>query len=358
MQLITIFPLREESYYRSTHIGTLSAYDKKKFHIPAPKFELVINNRIDYLLEFLEHDPDDIKKMLRTTLELGDRLEEIKLFFEIIKNSIKRRLPDRLSSITYFITQISAGNMRIALKMFNAFLLSGNTKVEEMFSIGPVYKIAYYQFLKSVILEDSRYYIGDKSLIMNLFEINRPFSESHFLNLKILNYAYLNRVNDSPVGRGFVEINRIKLEAESLLINPKAVEEALLKLARYDLISFETQSKTDVKNASYICITPTGSYYLTQLSKHFIYLDLIAGDTPISDINIVQKIRKMLDLTDLKDRFEKTEIFLNYLKESEDNEFNEHPEYKSSELTNKQFMDEIIKNYYDEKGYIQQKLNI
>jgi len=359
LQLVTIFPLREESYYRSTLIGALDAYDKRKFHIPSPKFEFVILNRINYLLDSLKKPPEEIKKILKTSLDLEDKIEEIAIFFNIIKNSIKRKSPNRASSITYFITQISAGNMRVALKMFNAFLVSGNTKVEEMFRIyrdGGGYQIAYYQFLKSVILEDSKYYIGDKSSIMNIFEINRPFSESHFLNLRILNYAYINKANDSPVGRGFIEINRLKSEAEDLFINPKAVEEALLRLAKFDLISFENQSKTDIKNASYFCITSTGSYYLTQLSKHFIYLDLIAGDTPISDINVVEKIRTLIDRTDIDDRLKKTEILLDYLKEFEDNEFNENPEYKGSDLTNKQFMEDIIRNYYGEKRYIQDKI--
>lgn len=246
--------------------------------------------------------------------------------------------------------------MRVALKMFNAFLVSGNTKVEEMFSIGEKYRIAYYQFLKSVILEDSKYYIGDKSVIMNLFEINHPYSESHFLNLRILNYAYINKANDSPVGRGFLEIDKLKFEAEDLLINSKAIEDSLLMLAKYDLIRFEHQSKTEIKKATYFSITSTGSYYLTQLTKHFTYLELIAGDTPISDINVVGKIKKIIDSTNLEERFLKTEILLNYLKECEANEFNENIEYKGLDLTNRKFMDLIILGFDLERDYIRTKL--
>ena len=68
-----------------------------------------------------------------TTLDLEDNIEEIVLFFKILKNSIKRDIPRRISRIAYFMTELSAGNMRVALRMFNAFLQSGNTKVDEMF---------------------------------------------------------------------------------------------------------------------------------------------------------------------------------------------------------------------------------
>lgn len=356
LRLVSVMPLREESYYRSTLIGPLDAYDKRKFHIPSPNFEVLILNRINYLLEILKMPPEEIKKILKTSLDIEDKIEKISLFFEIIKGSIKRKVPDRASSITFFITQISAGDMRVALKMFNAFLVSGNTKVEEMFTIGKAYKIAYYQFLKSVILEDSKHYIGDKSTIMNLFEVNSSYSESHFLNLRILNYAYINTANDSPVGRGFIEIDKLKSEAENLLINPKAIEESLLMLAKYDLIRFEHQSKTDIKSASYFGITSTGGYYLTQLIKHFTYLELIAGDTPICDTNVAGKIKRLIDSTDMEEKFLKTEVLLNYLKECEDDEFMENPEYKGSDLTNKKFMEDIINGCNRERRYIRTKL--
>ena len=357
LQLVTILGLREDAYHRSTMIGAIDAYDKSKFCMSSPKFELVILNRIDYILDFLKKPPEEIKKIVGTTLDLENKIEEIVLFFKILKDSIIRKDPNKISSIAYFITEISAGNMRVALKMFDTYLVSGNTKIDEMFKYYRKggYQIAYYQFLKSVILGDSKYYIGDKSFIMNLFEI-LPSSETHFLNLRILNYAYMNKANDTPVGRGFMGINRLKSEAETLFINPKAIEESLLMLAKFDLVCLENQSKTDIKTASYFCLTSTGSYYLTKLSKHFIYLDLIAGDTPISDINVVNKIKELIDSTVMEDRFKKTETLLNYLKECEDDEFRERPEYKDSDLTNKKFMGDIIRNLNKEKEDIREKI--
>jgi hypothetical protein len=344
LRLVSILALREESYYHSTLIGALDAYDKRKFHITSPRLDLVLFNRIDYLLDFLKKPYEEIQNTLKTSLDFENKIDEISNFFKIIKRSLKRETSNQSTFIAYFITEISAGNIRSALRMFNTYLVSGNTKVEEMFDI-PGFTIAYFQFLKSVILGDSKYYIGDKSFIMNLFEVNLPYSESHFLNLRILNYAHMYKSNDSPVGRGFIEINRIKNEVEDLFINPKALEESLLRLAKYDLIIFENQSKTNISDASYFCITSTGIYYLNQFTKHFIYLDLISGDTPVCDINIEKNIRRLIDSTDMNDRFLKTEYLLKYLKECEVSEFTNYPEYKESVLTNKDFMDEIIEQY-------------
>ena len=58
----------------------------------------------------------------------------------------------------------------------------------------------------------------------------------------------------------------------------------------------------------------------------------------------------------MEDRFKKTETLLNYLKECEDDEFRERPEYKDSDLTNKKFMGDIIRNFNKEKEDIREKI--
>ena len=356
--ILILLALREESYYRSKLTGVFDAYHIQKFHISSPHFEKVILSRISYLLNILNKEDKEIGDILGKDISFEDKKEEVMEFFKIIGNSLKSTSKDYRQPITHFITCISEGNMRIALEMFSNFLSSGNTKVEEMMEVahrGESYFIAEYQFLKSVILNNSRYYRGNNSFIMNVFDLNTDYTTSPFLHLRILNYAFINRSNESSLGRGYIEINRLLQEAEDLFIPKEAVIDSLLKLAKFDLITFDNQSKQDIGTATYFKITSTGGYYLVILVKKFIYLDLIHIDTPISDINTVNELRRKIDTTLLDEKFMRTIKFLEYLNDKEEIEFAENPEYLNSLLTNRQFMKWIINEFQYEMAKILNK---
>jgi len=356
--VLILLALREESYYRSKLSGVFDAYHIKKYHISSPDFEKMILKRIDYLLNLLNKDDKDISKILNKEVSFDSKKTEVIAFFKIVKESLKQTTPFYKKPITHFITCISEGNMRIALEMFSNFLSSGNTKVEEMMEVekkGERYHIAEYQFLKSVILNNSRYYRGDNSFIMNLFDFNSEYTNSHFLNLRILNYAFTNRSNQSSLGRGYLEINKLIQEAEDLFISKDAVIDSLKKLAHFDLIRFDNQSKQDIESAMYFKITATGGYYLVVLVKRFIYLDIIHIDTPIADINVVNEIRRHIDATLLDEKFKRTITFIEYLKQMEEQEFADNPEYANSPLTNREFMKWIINSFGYEMAKILNK---
>lgn len=366
-RIIAVLALREESFIEATQKGVQDAYYTHAFHIPSPRFEKLIEARINYILNLLKgEDAETIKKKIGTQISIEDRKQDIIDFFQIIKESIRLKDYNHLSGATLFLTSIASGNMRKALKMFNNFLTSGNTNIGEMlliFNTTGSYQIPYHAFIKSVILGDSKYFLSDKNLYtFNVFDINTNFSSSNFLHLRILNYAFRNYSNISNMGKGFIEISKLKSEAEDVFISPEAIEDSLLKLAKYDLIQFENQSQKNLQAASYLSITPTGIYYLTQLIKRFAYLDLIWIDTPISDIGVLNQLKKMINVDDYRNidklqiRFRRVEEFLNYLTEKEEQEFTLHPEYKESKLMEKKFMPDILSNFLNEREYILEKV--
>lgn len=358
LSVLILLTLREESYYKSKLSGVFDAYHIKKYHISSPDFETMIIKRIDYLLEMLKKDENEISKIMNKKISFDLKKEEVATFFKIVKESLKQTNPFYKKPITHFITCISEGNMRIALEMFSNFLSSGNTKVEEMMEVarrGEDYFIAEYQFLKSVILNNSRYYRGDNSFIMNVFDFNSEYTTSHFLNLRILNYAFINRPNESSLGRGFLEINKLIQEADDLFISKDAIIDSLKKLAHFGLIKFDNQSKTDIDSATYFKITATGGYYLVILAKRFIYLDIVNIDTPICDINVVKEIRRRIDTTRLDEKFKRTAMFIEYLKQMEENEIADNPEYAHSQLTSRDFMKKITNSFGYEMAKILDK---
>jgi predicted type IV restriction endonuclease len=165
-RMIAILSLREESFVEATQKGVHDAYFTTGFHIPSPVFRKLILARLNYAITLLsKKDIDEIKKEVRTQLDISeDKRNNLLDFFKIIRDSIDEG--GQGSSINNFLTSISAGDMRKALKMFNNFLTSGNTNILEILNIYRTkgfYKIPYHAFIKSVILGDSKYYLSDKN---------------------------------------------------------------------------------------------------------------------------------------------------------------------------------------------------
>ena len=243
----------------------------------------------------------------------------------------------------------------MSLDLFANFLISGNTKIDEMLGIyrnSGAYQIAYHQFLKSIMLGDYRYYSQEQSQVMNLFDFNPEYSASHFLCLKILSYAKDHLNNDSEVGRGYISINALRSLGSDVFINAKAIEDSLQRLATYGLIVLDTRSSETLEGASFFKITECGDYYLDVLINRFAYLDLIVSDTPIADTDFVEDLRKVVHLSDLESRFDKTERFIDYLQEMEERDMNLNPEYRQSPLANYQFVSGMQSQFEKERRYI------
>ncbi len=372
LKTITILNLREESYFKATRSGVLDAYSIPKFHISSPNFENLIRKRLQYSLSLLNN-----KTKIDTIV--GVRIDDaninlLKLFFRVILNSIRKsRRQGQL--ILKFMNDISGGDMRQALRLFNQFMMSGNTDVNEMFeielSISPKapphrhYQIPLHHIIKSIILGDYRYYGGARSYIMNLYQVNPNYSNSHFIFLHILDYLYKRFSYYVALDKGFVPINDILYQAEIGGLSQKSIEFCLIKLAENKLIIFDNQRANGYHDADYCRISISGIYYFDSFIYQFQYLDTIYGDTLISDTKIIEELRQYLTLDEINNknerilkRFERTDIFLRYLKESEDYEFDLNPLYYSSELTNKKFMDNIIKTYEKEKDGILKRLKL
>jgi KaiC/GvpD/RAD55 family RecA-like ATPase/DNA-binding PadR family transcriptional regulator len=366
---VTILTLREESFFRSTRSGVLDAYHIPMFHVASPNFEELIRNRVDYALDFLNRDPEEIMKITKSPFS---NIDTVKLFLISIKNSIRRsRKTGR--DILRFINDISGGNMRQALRFVNTFMTSGNTDIEEIiFYEQPIppdspperhYQIPLHHIVRAIILGDYRYYTSSHSHIMNLFQVNPQYTNSHFVHLRILDYLH-KRINYYvALDIGFVDIDQVIENAEIAGISQKAIEDSLKKLSNYGLVEYDNQNKDGYETATYVRITTTGIYYLEQLVNDFSYLELIFGDTLNCDEKVSKELKKRLNvdyIADKKDRmlvrFERTGIFLEYLKRMEEDEFKNNPDLLSSDLTRTRFMNNVLKKYSEDEKYIREKL--
>lgn len=352
LRTITIMTLREESFYRSSIGGVFDAYYIEQYRIMPPDFRKLLLYRLSYVLRKLELPEEELQKWLNVSLNFKPQLEMIREFLNIIKDTLQQRAN---KSVSRFISKTSGGNMRRALELFASFLVSGNTKVWEIVETKRregSYIIAEHQFVKSIVLGSYRYYSKNSSYLMNIFDFNQDFCRSHFLKLKILNYAEEQIAVDSPYGGGYVSMNRIAEEAADISVSREAIEDALLELARYGLITLNTRSITDLIGASHFKITDCGTFFLHILIMRFSYVDLVLAQTPIADPDVALGIRYLLPSRELDDRFKRTQLFIDYLSKMEDKEFQNSPEYRLSPLGKYKFTQKMLRNFTNEKKYI------
>ena len=352
LRSMTILTLREESFYLSKTSGAFNAYYINKYLIEPPDFIELMLHRLDYILAKLNLPGEEFKNLINANLDYGYRLPAIRDFLQIVRDSIERK---GRGGISAFMRNISGENMRRALDLFSDFLISGNTKIDEMldkFTKYGKYQISYHQFIRSIMLGEYRYYSEMSSYLMNIFDFNIEYSNSHFLSLKILAYAKDHLTNESETGRGYVSINAVRNLAEDVLINPKAVEECLVRLARYGLVLLDTRSRETLDHASAFKITECGDYYLGVLLFRFAYVDLIISDTPIADPDLVSYLRRIISSKDMNDRFDRTRRFLDYLHHMEWQEMKFNPEYSASPLAKYSFTWRMIHEFEKERKYI------
>lgn len=354
LNTVTIVALREETFITSTKTGVFDAFYIPKFHLASPNFLNLIKRRIDFTIQILSDD--STKEILG--LKEPKVIEDIIRYFKILRHSLgKENYQSR--RIVYFIDNVSVGNMREGLRMFNHFIVSGNTNVQEIFEKskpGDPYQIAYHQFIKSTILGEYMYYSQDRSHLMNIFDFDPSIGDSHFNNLRILQ-CLLDRYNKkSPIGRGYVEIDELIRIGEDVSIRREVILDSLLRMSGFNLVEYDNQSKTDIESAAYAKITPAGKYYLTDLIYEFAYLDPLTVDTPISDKSLVKRFRYLLNETEIVIRLDRSNRFIKYLVNAENDDFQDHPQYLHSDFTNHRFASGILEKFGAFKSDLEKRL--
>jgi len=342
LKSIILVSIRENTFLMSTRLGVFDAYHIPKFHISAPDFLSLIVKRINFTVELLR----SCETGLVGEIPAEDKVKIIQ-YLEVIKGSLLST-NKQAEQIVQFIDNISVGDMRSALRMFNNFIVSGNTNVAEIFEkkvkFGS-YQIAFHQFIKSIMLGERRYYDHEKSSILNLFDFDTAISDSHLNSFRVL--SYLNdRINSySRIGAGFVDLNDLLNEAGTVGIGKDAIYDVLKRLVEFGLVELDNLSKDNLRSAAYAKITHSGRFYISNLCKQFVYLDTVLSDTPISDTETYDYILQNINVSQVPDRLRRAEIFSRYLKESEDREFKEYPEYTVSGFASSHFVDYIYKEF-------------
>lgn len=349
---LTILSLREESYYTASTQRTLTAYANKKFHIASPRFRKLIEYRLNYATKVLVKSEEELRLILKSGIRLDTK--SILDFLVIIQKSIFTES----KKIPFFIESICQGNMRLALEMFNTFLVSGATDVDKMLKIfkrSGSYSVAFHEFVKSVMLGEKRYYRETSdNPVMNIFECGTHPNSSHFTGLRLLSLLESRQNQYTPEGRGFVEWSKIQYEFENCFDNLDDLLFVTIRMLKWGLIEVNTKSKENLDNVNMIRITSSGHYYIKYLVKEFCYLDLVLQDTPIDDLAVVKQLTEYMKQVDnlsgkeedkgdrILVRFNRVILYLEYLLEQESDEIEQISAMPINPIFIKAFVPEII----------------
>jgi len=362
IDIAIIISLREETFMKSKRSGVFDAYNVNRFFIPSPNLLSLLKRRILFTLKMLKKDVQDFLSEGHRFKYNEDIRYKLEAYFKVLFFSFKKT-NDQSRRLIRVLDNVSCGNMRFALDMFNGFLQSGNTDVQSILDIYDTsyyheYQISTHQFIKSIMLGEYRFYDESRSSILNIFDFDVTLTDSHFHRLRLLNYLAEREHKKSPLRqKGFISINEILTLASQVLINENAMINSIMSLAEHNLIEYDNLTKSDYITASYIRITFSGKFYLRGLIQQLVYYDLIAISTPISNLELSNLIYHNCTNNDLNYRIAKTMTFVNYLLQSEKAEFDLYPEYTQNELTNCIFSDKIRTAITHQFDIIVKKLN-
>lgn len=333
-ETLSFISVRPQTFFRSKRAGALSAYPHKVFTINPPRIDKVLKKRLDYAIKITRGEVS-FRGFDYLKLELTD----ITLFMEALLCSLSTS-----NELAEFLENITNGNVRSAIELIVTFIGSPNVDVEKIINIVKTdknYRIPLHEFTKQAILGDFSHYEPESSRAMNVYDVNYPDQNEHFLALITL--AYLDCATTPKDKDSFVMTNTIVSEFHDRGFTLEQIENMLRQMTNKKLIetsqrvTFE-EDESGLKGdlPSMFRITAVGIYHLKRWCAEFTYLDAMLFDTPIFSSDVSDDILKSLESFTISDRFRRTSLFKQYLINVW-NEFRNKPPYFS-------FSDTLIAN--------------
>lgn len=310
---IVFISVRPKTFFYSKKSGVLSAYPNKVFTIKPPKIEQVISKRLIYAINIAKGvvTPEEFSSFMFRSDNLVSFLTS--LVFSLDQN-------DELKEL---ITNITGGNVRQAIDVVTGFIGNPNVDVDRIIDEterrGPFY-IQLHEFSKSILLGELFHYFDERSISMNVYDVEFPDYREHFLKSLII--CYISCDDCSRDGDGFVQYENIEREMQNNGFRMEQVSRAVKKLInkklietnkRFTLEEDELHLINEQLSSVLIRNTSAGLYHVHRWAPTFVYLDAISHDTPIFDDSMFSSMRFEIESIKIQDRNNRTKTFKSYL---------------------------------------------
>lgn len=316
-----VISLREESYWKNKDHGALSAFHSVNFYVEAPRIQQVISKRFKYAEDLLR---DSMNAYVVPSGGLGVTPEEgVEIF-----TALKLAILGADASFVDFLERLSPGEVRRPLDQLSRFLFSGHTNVDAVLKRlrdGVVVPVGFHEFFKAVALGDREFFDEQRSDIVNLFALDGGSDASNLNRLAILGRVLRARRDHSETGVGWISLEQLVRELNTLGI----LEDTTLSIVDFlnarRVLETETQVRETARSSSFVRATPAAEYYVQDLGRRFVYIDMVApGSTIVGNMtfDIMERLTKQIDglgysaddrISRLEMRVERARDFAKYL---------------------------------------------
>ncbi|WP_417374310.1 hypothetical protein [Glutamicibacter protophormiae] len=300
---VTVFvTLRPETYYDSMRYGAVSGYHPRVFKIMPPRSDVVISKRLDFVLDLMSGNDEEITDILGYNLES----DSLRSFLEMLSGNMVSN-----HDLKYFIDNMSGGNMRRALGFVTRFVGSGHVntrKIVDIWDQSGSYFIPEHELLRALLHGDGNYYDPVSSDVINIFKCTSIAPRDHFLMPTLISFIERSsRENDSS---GYVSAEEIYRALQAQGFSESSIQEALNRGVHHRLLE-EPLTNQNNDNFDRLRITSVGLYSKNRLPHRFTYIDAIIVDTPILNSEYYERI---VDAYTLEQRIARAVEFSHYLK--------------------------------------------
>lgn len=321
LKCLVIVSMREERYFEASSRGVLDAYQSPGYHLASPVIPLVIQKRLEYIIDKLKYTEDLDREY---GISSDDELVIILNFLNICKNQLK--IPK--SPLSFFLRYATHGDVRQALEFFKGFLTSGYTNITEM-APHSSWHFQVHQVIKPMMIPERFFYDERFSKIPNLYQLRNDNESSHFTGLRILQILH-NKLGDKA-SNSFVDVKYLISIFEQKYDSKRDCIKNLELFLEKGIIEANNRLETFSQEVNQIKLSSLGNYLYEYLAFNFAYLDLICLDAGNFDealsIEFVKSANLELEhyykhdfMSRIELRINRVQDFLKYLKKIEDQE--------------------------------------
>jgi hypothetical protein len=231
------------------------------------------------------------------------------------------------SHLGNFLTACSHGNIRLALELFRGFVVSGYTNVREM-TANERWTLQIHQVIKPFMVPSRFFYSENLSRIPNIFQIRSKTHGSHFTALRILACLIQGHDNKNPP---FVPVAKLAMPFIEYFAMREDFRLNMDVLLKHHLIESNNRLDLFTDAVDSVRITTYGLFMLNVLSHDFTYLELVAEDCAVVDLEVSNQISELsndeyrfftsyMAMERVQVRLKRADVFLRYLSGEEERE--------------------------------------
>jgi GTPase SAR1 family protein len=309
-RLNLIVSLRDRTFVHHRHSAVFDAFDFDPIYIDPPAIPAILSKRFFLMKHILSGKSGNF------VAENGARIEvnDISNLVDLIQSSVTG------TTIGSIISLLSAGDIRLGLRMTREFLESGYTnpgRAVTIFQRTGKYMLPRHEAMRSILLGKHPTYSESFSVIGNPFDAHLSKTNAQLIRMFILNGLVTlsgSKTFRSVEGTDISEYNR------AIGFSDEIVERILVKMC--DLRFIATTDNEDPSLASSYFPTRLGGYVIRYLMANFTFLEATMMDTFISNENTWEDLKiysEQIDaerntITRLKIRIKRAETFFNHMK--------------------------------------------